>query len=170
MKKSGHIWLLGLSGSGKSTVGPIVAEKLHLPFHDTDEIIMAEAHISIPEIFSREGEAGFRRREASTIRDMKAREPAVIACGGGAVIDAANREIMQQTGIRIYLRVPLEYLEKRLQHQQDRPLLAPDALPATLARQLAHREPWYRESEILIETRTESPAQVAERILAQLPT
>jgi len=168
MKTPGHIWLLGLSGSGKSTVGPLVAEKLRLPFHDTDEMIIQTAQLSIPEIFFREGEAGFRHREATALQSMEKGKPAVIACGGGAVMGAGNREIMQRTGIRIYLRVPVDVLEKRLQDQQDRPLLAKKSLPITLPQQLAHREPWYRESEILIESGPESPAQLAEKIVARL--
>lgn len=170
MKKPGHLWLLGLSGSGKTTIGPLLAGKLHLPFHDTDEIIAQSASLTIPTIFSREGEAGFRRRETAALREMKTKGPAVIACGGGAVLAEENRKIMQRTGTRIYLRVPMELLEKRLRPQADRPLLAGGSLSGTLSHQLAQREPWYRESEILIEASEESPEELAEKIFACLPT
>lgn len=169
MKRPGHLWLLGLSGSGKSTLGPLLAQKLRLPFQDTDQIICEQAALTIPEIFSREGETGFRQREAAVIHHMVEEKTSVIACGGGAVLDARNRAVMQKTGTRIYLCVPPHILEGRLQLKQDRPLLAQGNLSATLTRQLAERESLYRESEILIEAGAASPTEVVENIFQRLP-
>lgn len=168
MIKGGHIWLLGLSGSGKSTLGPLLAQKLNLNFLDTDEVIVQSAKRPIPEIFSSEGETGFRRRETAALREIKNHPPSVVACGGGAVLEAENMEIMKQTGVRVYLCAPAEILLKRLRDKKDRPLLARGSLPDTLAQQLAQREPRYRESEILIETGTDSPGELAQRIVARL--
>ena len=168
MRKPGHIWLLGLSGSGKSTVGPLLARLLNIPFHDTDEIILRSAQRSIPEIFSTEGEAGFRLRESQAIREIGNQPSAVIACGGGAILEPTNRDEMRKTGTRIYLRVPLEQLEKRLQHKQDRPLLARGSLTSTLTHQLSQREAWYQESEIQIDAGPDSPEELAQKIFQKL--
>lgn len=168
MKSGGHIWLLGLSGSGKSTLAPLLAQKLGLAFLDTDEVIVQSAKRPIPEIFSTEGETGFRQREMEVIREIKTHPPTVVACGGGAVLQAENLEIMQQTGVRVYLRTPPELLVERLRHKKDRPLLAQGSLSDTLANQLSQREPRYRESEILVETGMDSPAELAEKIFARL--
>lgn len=147
-------------------MGPLLAQRLEIPFHDLDEIIVQNAQRSIPEIFHLEGEMGFRRREAESIRAMEQEQPAVIACGGGAILRADNRIAMQQSGTRIYLRVPLKILEARLRYKKDRPLLAPDSLADTLAGQLATRESWYQESEIQIDAGDGSPEQVARTIFA----
>ena len=168
MRKPGHVWLLGLSGSGKSTVGPLLAQKLQMPFHDTDQMIGQGARRSIPDIFSSEGEKGFRERESDVILKMEKQKPAVIACGGGAVLHAENRQTMERSGTRVYLRVPLEVLEKRLRHQQDRPLLAHGSLTSTLAEQLSQRQSWYQESEIQLEAGQDSPGQLAQKILEKL--
>jgi shikimate kinase len=169
MKKPGHIWLLGLSGSGKSTLGPILANLLHLPFFDTDEIIIQNAQHSIPEIFSSEGENGFRKRETQVIRDLEKQNAAVVACGGGAVLVPSNRECMRKAGTRVYLRVPLQTLSNRLESKKDRPLLAHGPILATLTEQLAAREPWYRDSEI--EINADAPSvDVAREVFQRLMT
>ena len=164
MHKPGHLWLLGLSGSGKSTVGPLLARRMGIPFHDTDEIIIQKARRSIPEIFNTEGEAGFRKRETEAIRWIGLQKPSVVACGGGAVTEASNREEMIRTGTRVYLQVSLPLLEKRLTHQKDRPLLSQGPLVPTLTRQLSQREAWYRESEIQLEADQGSPEDLAGKI------
>ena len=164
MRKPGHIWLLGLSGSGKSTLGPILATQLKIPFHDTDEIIIRSAQRSIPEIFSIEGETGFRKREAEAIRGMAKQKPAVVSSGAGAILVADNRHWMQKTGTRIYLQTPLELLERRLRDKQDRPLLAQGSLLSVLTDQLSERESWYQESEIQIDAGDSSPAELAQQI------
>lgn len=164
MKKPGHLWLLGLSGSGKSTIGPLLAQLVKMSFVDTDEIITQKARRSISEIFRLEGEAGFRKREAGAIREIGPQKPAVVACGGGAILEAGNRIAMQGSGTRIYLRVPMEILEARLHHKKDRPLLAQGSLTNTLADQLAKRKSWYEESEIQINAGDASPEQVAQQI------
>lgn len=170
MKKAGHLWLLGLSGSGKSTIGPLLAQLVKMSFVDTDEIITRKARRSISEIFRLEGEAGFRKREAEAIWEIGPQKPAVVACGGGAILEAGNRIAMQGSGTRIYLRVPLEILEARLRDKKDRPLLAQGSMTSTLADQLANRETWYQESEIQVEAGDGSPTQVAQRIFEKWTT
>ena len=164
-----HVWLLGLSGSGKSTLGPLLADRLHLPFADTDQLITQSSGLNIAEIFQNEGEAKFRQIESRILLEVSAQKPSVISCGGGAILDPTNRQIMARTGLRIYLRVPLPILEARLALATDRPLLPPDQRANLLAQQLAQRDKWYTESEICIEASQGTPDQTVQQILRQLP-
>jgi shikimate kinase len=95
---------------------------------------------------------------------MAKQKPAVVSSGAGAILEADNRDWMQKTGTRIYLRTPLELLERRLRDKQDRPLLTEGSLLSALTNQLAKREPWYQESEIQIDAGNSSPAQLAQQI------
>ena len=164
-----HVWLLGLSGSGKSTLGPLLADRLHLPFADTDQLITQSSGLNIAEIFQNEGEAKFRQIESRILLEVSAQKPSVISCGGGAILDPTNRQIMTRSGLRIYLRVPLPILEARLAHATDRPLLPPAQRTNLLAQQLAQREKWYAESDICIEASQGTPDQTVQHILRQLP-
>ena len=164
-----HVWLLGLSGSGKSTLGPLLAAQLHLPFADTDQLITQVSGLNIAEIFQNEGEAKFRQIESRILLEVSAQKPSVISCGGGAILDPTNRQIMARTGLRIYLRVPLPILEARLAHANDRPLLPPAQRANLLAQQLAQRGKWYAESDICIEASQGTPDQTVQHILRQLP-
>ena len=94
----GHVWLIGMMGSGKSTVGRLVADRLGRPFYDTDELIEQAGDASIPEIFAEEGESGFRERERWTVEDVASRPPGIVATGGGIILDPANIKTMR--GVR----------------------------------------------------------------------
>jgi len=169
MPKPTHLWLLGLSGSGKSTVGPLLAKKLSLPFIDSDERIVQNAKLSIPQIFAQGGEKEFRHRESGIIAQLAASAASVIACGGGVVLDPQNRIALSQSGLRIYLQADLPLLSRRLAHSSDRPLLPPDQIYPKLVEQLAERKKWYEESEIQIPIGTDSPEQICGKILLPLP-
>ena len=164
-----HVWLIGLSGSGKSTLGPLLADRLHLPFADTDQLITQSSGLNIAEIFQNEGEAKFRQIESRILLEVSTQKPSVVSCGGGAILDPTNRQIMARTGLRIYLRVPLPILEARLAHANDRPLLPPAQRTNLLAQQLAQRGKWYAESDICLEADQETPDEIVQQILRQLP-
>jgi shikimate kinase len=165
-----HLWLLGLSGSGKSTVGPLLAQKLAMPFIDTDERIAQATKLSIPQIFAQGGEKEFRKWESKIIAQLAQSPASVIACGGGVILDPQNRIALSQSGIRIYLQAELPILAQRLARSSDRPLLPTDQIHPKLAEQLATRKEWYEESDIQIPIGNESPKQICGRILASLPT
>ncbi len=122
----GHVWLIGMMGSGKSTVGRLVADRLGRPFYDTDELVAQGEDSSIPEIFAEEGESGFREREKSIVEEVASRPSGIVATGGGTILDPANVATMQRSGSIVYLAVEVEMLSCRLEASDDRPLLAAD--------------------------------------------
>ena len=170
MQNPSHLWLLGLSGSGKSTIGPLLAQKLSMPFIDTDERIVQAAKLPIPQIFAQGGEKEFRQWESQIIAQLVQSPASVIACGGGVILDPKNRIALSRSGLRIYLQAELPLLALRLTHSSARPLLPADQIHPKLTEQLATRKKWYEECEIQIPIGSESPEQICGRILASLPT
>jgi shikimate kinase len=110
-------------GAGKSTAGRLLARVLGRDFLDLDEQIVARAGRSISQIFEDEGEGGFRQREHDALRQVAQRENIVVALGGGAVLRDDNWELIQQSGISIYLKVRPELLVQRIEGEPERPLL-----------------------------------------------
>ena len=136
------VFLVGMPGSGKSTVGPELARRLGVPFIELDDEIQSGAGASVREIFEREGEAGFRELEAAALAEVAARDPSVVSCGGGVVLEPANRVTLRATGEVVFLSVPLEVLRDRVVPGADRPLIRAEG---DLERLFRDREPLYRE-------------------------
>ncbi len=146
MNNRSNIYLIGLMGAGKTTVGRQLARRLGRCFLDSDHEIVARTGVSIPTIFEIEGEDGFRRREAQAIAELTAGEDLVLATGGGVVLNANNRRRLHDTGWVVYLNVPPALLVERTRHDRNRPLLrVPDPL-AKLEELHALRDPLYRET------------------------
>lgn len=144
-----------------------MAARLGLPFIDTDEEIEARAGKTVAEIFRDEGEGRFRRLEAEVIAALPGRGPAVVATGGGAVLDPANRSLLKRVGPVFCLTAAPEELWHRLERSGTvRPLLAVPDPRARLRQLLAEREPYYRETGRLIDTTGRTPEEVAADILA----
>jgi shikimate kinase/nucleoside-diphosphate-sugar epimerase len=118
-----NIVLIGLMGSGKTTVGRIAAHILGFDFVDTDHLIVTGAGKSIPEIFATEGEEGFRRRETAALKSLAGRTRFVIATGGGIVTRPENLPVLRQLGFVVWLNAEIETLRRRTAHSHDRPLL-----------------------------------------------
>lgn len=116
------MWLIGMMGSGKSTVGPLVAQELGLAFYDTDLLITRRAGMSIPEIWQRLGEKRFRELERDAVSSVPSES--VAAAGGGAVLDEANRETMASSPPVVWLRTRPETMARRVGDGEGRPLLA----------------------------------------------
>ena len=118
----GHLYLVGFMGSGKSTVGPILADQLGREFLDLDELIEEAEETGIPRIFDLRGEAYFRQLESRILASVRDREPSVVALGGGAFSQAPNRGLIFRTGIAVTLRIPLELAWQRSTEMDNRPL------------------------------------------------
>ena len=137
------IFLYGPSGTGKSTVGRILAENLNLPFIDLDDQIEAQSKMSIPEIFRVEAESGFRARESQALKSVLTSGQMVIALGGGALISPENQDLAAENGLVVVLMAPINILLSRLgQDQTNRPLLFGDA-ETRLQNLLVERGPHY---------------------------
>jgi shikimate kinase len=169
MRGRANVYLVGLMGAGKSTVGRLLARRLKLRFIDADHEIEARCGVKIPLIFEIEGEAGFRAREAQVIADLTGLEGVVVATGGGAVLAPSSRERLARGGVVVYLRARPEDLYERVRHDRNRPMLAaPD--PLARMRQLhAERDPLYREiADIVLDTGAQSVQALARRLLGKL--
>lgn len=159
---SRNLYLCGFMGSGKSTVGPLVAQALGRPFLDSDRVVEAEAAAPITEIFAREGEAGFRRRESQAIAEICERRGLVVALGGGSLLDDKNREKLLASGIIVHLAASLEVLQERLAGS-DRPLLRGPLEPL-----FRTRASTYAVAQLVVSAETECPEQVAREIQGRL--
>ena len=159
------ITLTGFMGSGKTTVGKVLADFLGCPFFDLDELIVKKAGKSIPEIFAQDGEAAFRQLEARLLRQMVEKyteNTVVLALGGGAVMNPASAALLHEKTVCIYLKATLETLLARLEGETAGRPLADDAL----AERLAARGPVYEETaHVVIDTDGLSPDEVADEII-----
>lgn len=162
------IALVGLPGSGKSTVGRQLARRLQLPFSDSDQVIEQRIGCPIREFFEREGEARFRDIEEAVLDELT-QQPGVLSTGGGAVLRAANREHLRQRGKVVYLKSSPEELLRRLRHDTQRPLLQVSDPLQRLRDLYATRDPLYRETaHFVIETGRPSVATLVNMIVMQL--
>ena len=145
MSKTGNIFLVGLMGAGKTTIGKLLAKRLHKTFIDCDHELEHRTGVKIPLIFELEGEAGFREREVALIQELSLREDVVLATGGGAILRAENREALSQNGTVVYLNARVEDLYARTKHDKTRPLLQTANPQAKLHELFQQRDPLYRE-------------------------
>src|SRR5688572_20081895 len=153
MKGGGSIFLVGMMGAGKTTVGRMLARRLKLRFIDSDREIEARCGVKIPVVFEIEGEAGFRVREQQVLAELTELDGTVLATGGGAILADENRRRLAARGTVVYLRARPEDLYCRVQHDRNRPLLA-SADPLGRMRELhAERDPLYGSiADVVIET------------------
>ena len=140
-----NVYLVGLMGAGKTTLGRSLARRLALDFVDSDREIEARTGVSIPTIFEIEGEEGFRRREAAVIEELSHLSGQVVATGGGAVLRAENRANIKASGYVVYHNVPPQILWERTRHDRNRPLLRVADPLARLNELFTQRDPYYRE-------------------------
>jgi shikimate kinase/3-dehydroquinate synthase len=165
----GNIFLVGLMGSGKTTIGRALAKKLNKRFIDSDHEIEARTGVSIPVIFEVEGEASFRQREAEVISDLTAQDGIVLATGGGAILDENSRRFLHERGTVIYLRAGINSILQRTRHDKNRPLLRTADPRKKLEELEAQREPLYQQvAHIVIETGRPNIQFLVQSILTQL--
>lgn len=144
-RPSGNVFLVGMMGAGKTTVGKLLAQQLGKIFVDSDEKIQQRTGVTIPHIFDVEGEEGFRQREAGVIQDMVKRDNIVLATGGGAVLSEQSREALRGNGIVVYLKSSVHDLWQRTRHDRNRPLLQTADPRARLKELYELRDPLYTE-------------------------
>jgi shikimate kinase len=159
------VYLVGMPGAGKTVVGRELAGKLGVPFVDLDTEIEREAGKPVSEIFADEGEAAFRGMEATALVKASASDPAVVSCGGGVVLEPANRITLRNTGTAVYLDVPIDQLRERVRPGADRPLIREDG---DLERLLEARGPLYREFAAHVVDGSGEPGEVADAIVEEL--
>jgi shikimate kinase len=153
MHNSGNIFLVGLMGAGKTTVGKLLAQRLNKEFIDCDREIENRTGGSVPLIFEIEGEAGFRRRETRMLEELTGRRDIVLATGGGAVLCEENRRLLRERGTVVYLRAAVHELWLRTRYDKNRPLLQATDVRAKLKALYAERDPLYRGiADIVIDT------------------
>ncbi|WP_211461047.1 bifunctional shikimate kinase/3-dehydroquinate synthase AroKB [Collimonas silvisoli] len=169
VRYTGNIFLVGLMGAGKTTVGRALAKKLNKLFIDSDHEIEARTGVSIPLIFEIEGEESFRQRETEVIRDLSARRGIVLATGGGAVMRPENREYLKSRGTVIYLRASIQNILQRTSRDKNRPLLQTADPRRRLEELSRQREPYYRDiADIVIDTGRPNVQFLVHSILSQL--
>ncbi len=152
-------------GAGKSAVGRQLARMLHMTFIDTDDEIEARTGVDISFIFEKEGEDGFRKREAKVIDELTQRDGVVLATGGGAVVNAQNRNLLGARGFVVYLHTTVEQQLERTQRGRQRPLLENDDPRQVLEDLMDSRDPQYREiADLVIETDGRKVKAVANEI------
>jgi shikimate kinase len=159
-KRNKLIYLTGFMGSGKSTVGPILANTLGYDFVDIDKAIEQQTGKTVREIFKDPGEEYFRTLERALVQELLMKEHMVISLGGGTIADAVNFPLIRASGILVYLKAAPEHLFKRLHHKSDRPILvdiagdrlSEEALRLRIQELYARREQFYEQADIVIST------------------
>ena len=161
-----NIYLIGMMGSGKSTVGKTLSEKMHKPFIDLDSEIEKGTGKNISEIFDIDGEEQFRKMET---KQLKQYSESIVACGGGIVLNDDNRKFINENGIAILLLASMGELAQRLSSSNNRPLLADDNMKEALTKLWLERQLDYLDTaNFTIKTDGKNPAQLTEEILVQI--
>ncbi len=162
-----NIALIGFMGTGKSSVGQLVANQLRFTYLDTDHVIEARAGRTIADIFAQDGEPAFRELERRIVEELKLRKRTVISTGGGLSADAANLASLKSHALVVCLWASPEKIWERVRGQTHRPLLnEPDPL-AKIRSLLAAREPFYRQADVLLNTEVRSVREVAQQVVHQ---
>lgn len=168
--KGTSIFLIGMMGCGKTTVGELLATELGYRFFDTDSLIEKVAGKTIPEIFAEDGEESFREWEALVLSDISAYTKLVVATGGGIVMRQMNWSYLQN-GLVIWLDVPVDVLVKRLQDDTTRPLLQTTDPALVLAKLLDRRRNLYAQADLQIQiSGDDTPLAIATRVIAEIPS
>ncbi|OIQ66975.1 shikimate kinase [mine drainage metagenome] len=163
--------MVGMMGAGKTAVGTQLARALSVPFVDSDEEIVKAANMSIAEIFERDGEPFFRRKEAQVIARLLHGRARILSTGGGAFLQEANRTLIAAEGVSVWLKADIDLLWTRVRHKTNRPLLRTNDPRATLTALYEARVPIYALADLCVEARADYSVEVmAEQVIATLQT
>lgn len=167
MRHFHNVALVGFMGTGKSTVGNVLAAMLHLRFVDTDVLIEQRAGKRITEIFATAGEARFREYESQVVHELEDLRGCVISTGGGLVVNPTNMESLKKHALVVCLWASPESIHDRVGHQTHRPLLQGADPLKKIKELLAEREPFYRQADVLLNCEQRSPREVAQHVAHQ---
>lgn len=161
-----NIILIGPMGVGKTTIGEYLAKELALDFFDSDKEIINKTGVSIEHIFDIEGEDGFRIRESKIVKEISQKSGFVIATGGGIILSAKNRNLLQKSGIVIYLKSSIKILLERVLNSKNRPIVnKSNNLEATIKEIMKQREPFYKEiADLEIDTTKQNSTNTVKNI------
>ena len=163
--------MVGMMGAGKTAVGRALAARLGVPFLDSDAEIEAAANMTVPEIFTRDGEAFFRLKESQVIRRLLDEERGILSTGGGAFLAAENRRVIAERGVAVWLKADMDVLWNRVRHKDTRPLLRTDNPRASLHALYVVRVPVYAKADLMVESDARTTIdQMVDRVLAVLAT
>lgn len=176
MKHHSLIFLTGFSGSGKSTIGPLLANSLGYEFIDLDQAIEKSAGKSITRIFSEEGEPAFRQLEMNMLRQLSGKEEMVVSLGGGVLENDECFRLIRAEGTLVYLKSTPKALSRRLCHKTDRPLLkgengrrlSREEIEEKIAAILEKREPRYMSADLTVETDTKRIGSTVEELTRKI--
>ena len=171
MKKENNIFLVGLMGSGKTTIGKILAKKLNYKFIDSDALIEEKTGVKVPLIFEYEGEAGFRKRETKILSEIVKMNSIVLATGGGIILSNTNRKLLGKSSVVFYLNATIEELVKRLANDKDRPLIQNVDKETKLRELIKGRGSLYESiADYIIQTKEKRASEIASEIILNLRT
>lgn len=170
-RHSGNIFLVGMMGAGKTTVGKLLAKQMGKAFIDCDEEIQRRTGVTIPHIFDVEGEAGFRQRESAVINELVQRDNIVLATGGGAILSEDNRTELCRNGTVVYLKSSVHDLWQRTRHDRNRPLLQTADPRARLRELFEQRDPLYMQvADLVVPTGKQSVHNLTRKLQQELET
>ncbi|MDD5319116.1 MAG: shikimate kinase AroK [Methylococcales bacterium] len=166
MTRSENIYLVGLMGAGKTTIGRQLAKSLSVPFYDSDKAIEESTGVDIPTIFEFEGEEGFRDREQKMIQQLTQLEGIVLATGGGTILREENRRLLKETGFVVYLQCSVERIQERTRRDTQRPLLKTDNPRERIESLFKQRQPLYLScADLIVDTGVMQSKAVVNQIL-----
>jgi len=162
-----NLALIGFMGTGKSSVGRLVAQLLHFTYLDTDQVVECRAHKSISEIFEKDGEPTFRQWEQVIVEELIHRKTTVISTGGGLPINQGNLDSLKTHALVVCLWASADTIYERVRDHDHRPLLAELDPLAKIRELLSIREPYYRQADVLVNTERRSVREVAVQVIHQ---
>ena len=166
---AGNVFLVGMMGAGKTSVGRVLAKRLNKVFYDSDQVIEERTGVKVAVIFEIEGEAGFRIRESAIVDELTQLGDIVLATGGGAILAGENRERLRARGTVVYLRASVKDLLNRTRHDKNRPLLQTADPRGRLDELFEMRDPLYREvAHLVVDTGSQSLSTLVNRLHLQL--
>ena len=165
IKNINNIYLVGLMGSGKTTVGKLASKKLSKSFVDSDHVIEESTGVRVPLIFEYEGEEGFRRRETKALEELVKKKDIILATGGGIILKKSNQKLLVDNGLVIYLKADYELLASRLRNDRSRPLLQGVDIRTKLENLFEARDPIYKSiADYVVDTKNKHASDIVSEI------